>query len=214
MPAPDVPFVVIGLTAGRAFAPNPCLARHLRWAQRHHVATSAYAFAAFPSRRELRRHGHAGPYDGHTRTGRLRNAGFATARYNVRLMTGVGFETPHVWLDVEPSSSHPWSHRRRLNRAVVRAWIDAYRAAGYTVGFYSTNRLWRRIVGRYRPALPEWRTAGPSSRRAAGRMCHAARSFQGGAAVIAQWWTARRDFDRLCPTGSPEATLGRYFHQW
>ena len=214
MPAADVQFLVIGLTAGRAFRPNPCLAQHLGWAQQHHVAASAYAFAAFPSRRELRRHGRTGPYDAGTHAGRLRNAGFATARYNVRLMADLGFATPHVWLDVEPSSSHPWSHRRRLNRAVVRGWIAGYRAAGYTVGFYSTHLLWRRIVGHYRPALPEWRTAGPSSRRAAGRMCHQARSFQGGTAVIAQWWTRHRDFDRLCPTSSRDATLAEYFHQW
>ncbi len=213
MPPAGASFVVVGLTAGRAFAPNPCLSRHLRWVRSHHVRAAAYSFAAFPSRSELRRHGHHGPFDSRHRRGTLRNAGYATALFNVSLMRRHGFVSPHVWLDVEPSSSHPWSHRRVLNRAVVRGWIAGYRSAGYSVGFYSTPLLWTHILGRYRPGLPEWRTSGPASPRAALRTCQAA-SFQGGPAVIAQWWTAHRDFDRLCPAASRPDTLRRYFHQW
>ena len=213
MPDAGVRFVVIGLTAGRAFAPNPCLAEHLRWVRRHHAYASAYAFAAFPSRGELHRHRRHGPFDGRHHLGALRNAGYATAQYNVRLMRRHGFTTPHVWLDVEPSSSHPWSHRRHLNRAVVRGWVRGYRAAGYSVGFYSTSLLWKHILGRYRPGLPEWRTAGPASPRAALAQCHE-RSIQGGRAVVTQWWTAHRDFDRICPSPSRRATMQRYFHRW
>jgi hypothetical protein len=213
MPDRGVSFVIVGLTAGRAFTANPCLAQHLRWVRDHHVYASAYAFAAFPSRAQLRRHRHSGPYDGRRRVGALQNAGHAAARYNVRVMKQHGFVTPHVWLDVEPSSSHPWSRRHALNRAVVRGWIRGYRSAGYRVGFYSTSLLWKRILGPYRPGLPEWRTAGPDSPKAALRKCRE-RSFQGGPAVIAQWWTSHRDFDRLCPGPERAQTLDRYFHRW
>ncbi len=122
-----------------------------------------------------------------------------------------GFVTPHVWLDVEPSSSHPWSRHRGQNRAVVRGWVRGYRDAGYTVGFYSTPHMWRGIVGRMRTRLPEWRTAGPASPRAALAKCHG-ESIQGGPAVMAQWWTDRRDCDRICPAARHEAH--RYFHHW
>jgi len=213
MPDPGVRFVVVGLTNGRAFTPNPCLDEHLAWVRNHHAAAAAYAFAAFPSRAQLRRHRNNGPYDGRTGFGALKNAGHAAAGYNIRVMRQHGFTTPHVWLDVEPSSSHPWSHRRQLNRAVVRGWIRGYRDAGYTVGVYSTQLLWRHILGGFRPGLPEWRTAGPSSPRAALGTC-SDESIQGGPAVIAQWWTNRRDFDRLCPTADRRTTMATYFHQW
>jgi hypothetical protein len=214
-PLPDagVEFVVVGLTNGRAFTPNPCLDLHLSWVRSHHAQAAAYAFATYPTRPQLRRYRHHGPYDGHSRLGALANVGHATADFNIRLMRQHGFATPHVWLDVEPSSSRPWSHRRSWNRAVVRGWVRGYRDAGYTVGFYSTSHLFAEIVGHLRLRLPEWRTAGPVSGRSALRMCGAG-SIQGGPAVIAQWWTAHRDYDRVCPTSDPTATMARYFHQW
>jgi hypothetical protein len=213
MPDAGVEFVVVGLTNGRAFTPNPCLDRHLSWVRSHHVQAAAYAFATYPNRAQLRRFRHHGPYDGRRRLGALSNVGHATAAYNVRLMQQHGFVTPHVWLDVEPSSSRPWSRHHSWNRAVVRGWVRGYRDAGYTVGFYSTSHLFGSIVGGLRLRLPEWRTAGPASPRSALRMCRSG-SIQGGPAVIAQWWTTHRDFDRVCPSADPAATMGRYFHQW
>jgi hypothetical protein len=213
MPDAGVEFVVVGLTNGRAFTPNPCLDLHLGWVRSHHVQASAYAFATYPNRAQLRRYRHHGPYDGRRRLGALGNVGHATAEYNVRLMQQHGFVTPHVWLDVEPSSSRPWSRHRSWNRAVVRGWVRGYLDAGYTVGFYSTTHLFGNIVGGLRLRLPEWRTAGPVSPRAALRMCRSG-SIQGGPAVVAQWWTTHRDFDRICPSADPAATMARYFHQW
>jgi hypothetical protein len=213
MPDLGARFVIVGLTNGRAFTPNPCLVKHLRWVRSHHVYASAYAFATYPTRAQLRRYRHRGPDDGRQFLGALRNAGHAAARYNIRVMQRHGFTTPHVWLDVEPSSSRPWSRHHRWNGAVVKGWVRAYREAGYTVGFYSTTNLWHDIVGRLRLHLPEWRTAGPASASAALRRCHE-RSFQGGRAVVAQWWTKHRDFDRLCPSASRATTIAQYFHKW
>ena len=213
MPDASARFVIVGLTNGRSFTPNPCLAVHLRWVRTHHVYASAYAFATYPTRGQLRRYRHLGPYDGRRFLGALRNAGHAAASYNVRLMRQHGFTTPHIWLDVEPSSSRPWSRRHLWNAAVVTGWVRAYREAGYSVGFYSTTNLWHEIVGRLRFHLPEWRTAGPVSPRGALGRCGDS-TFQGGTAVVTQWWTRRRDFDRLCPGPSRGATLDRYFHKW
>lgn len=213
MPDEGVRFVIVGLTNGRSFTPNPCLQRHLDWVRSHHAYAAAYAFGTYPTRAQLRQYRHSGPYDGRRFLGALANAGNAAARYNIAVMQRHGFATPHVWLDVEPSSSRPWSGRRTWNGAVVRGWVRAYHDAGYSVGFYSTTSLWRGIAGRLRLGLPEWRTAGPSSARGALRRC-GERGFQGGPAVIAQWWTTHRDLDRLCPGASRTATLDRYFHKW
>jgi hypothetical protein len=213
MPDVGVRFVIVGLTNGRSFTPNPCLQRHLDWVRSHHVYAAAYAFGTYPTRAQVRQYRHSGPYDGRSFLGALGNAGNAAARFNIAVMQRHGFTTPHVWLDVEPSSSRPWSGRRVWNGAVVRGWVRAYQDAGYSVGFYSTTSLWNGIAGRLRLGLPEWRTAGPVSPRGALRRC-GERGFQGGAAVIAQWWTTHRDLDRLCPGASRSETLDRYFHKW
>ena len=214
MPDPNVRFVVVGLTNGRGLTANPCLDRHLRWVRTHHVWAAAYAFLTYPSDRQLRRLRASGPYRPTYFYGKLGNAAYATARHSIRVMRRHHFTSPHVWLDLEPSSSRPWSGRPAWNAVVVRGWVRAFREAGHTVGFYSTKLLWRDIVGpHYRPGAPEWRTAGPASPGAALGRCSES-SFQGGRAVIAQWWNDRHDFDRMCPAFAGGASMRRFFHKY
>jgi len=212
MPGPHVRFVVIGLTNGRAFTRNRCLDMHLAWARRHHAWAAAYAMTTYPTRAQIARHGTHGPYRHRHHRGRVGNAAYAAARFNVVTLRRHHFEAPLVWLDIEPSGTRPWRSRPD-NRMVVLAWVRAYRAAGYRVGFYSTPYLWHGIVGNLRLALPEWRTAGPASARSALGKCRSDQ-FQGGRAVIAQWWTSSRDFDRVCPGLQRASTMTRYFHRY
>ena len=121
-----------------------------------------------------------------TERGRLFNTGYAQAVLNVRTMREVGLDSPAVWVDVEPvSPPAPWSGRVRANKAVVDGVLAAYRDAGLEVGFYSVGTLWRQIMGTTRYRLPEWRSAGPTTRARALGMCTSGR-FQGGPAVIGQ----------------------------
>jgi hypothetical protein len=211
LPPPSATFVVIGLTNGPAFHPNPCLLEQVDFARAQHLWTAAYAVVTYPTRGQLRRYGDAGPYDGGTRLGRLRNTGVAQARRNVVEMHAVALRSPIVWMDVEPvSAPAPWSHRVGANRAVLEGTLAAYRRAGLRVGVYSTPTMWRNIVGRVRYGLPEWRTAGLSTRSSALTMCRRHR-FQGGRAVVAQWYSAREDFDLICPGRPARPVLGEYF---
>jgi hypothetical protein len=211
MPPATATFVVIGLTNGPAFHPNPCLRAQVDYAEARHMWTSAYAVVTYPTRGQLRRYGGSGPEPGGRRTGRLWNTGWAQARQNVAAMRSAGLESPIVWVDVEPvSPPAPWSDDRRANRTVLRGAIAYYRASGLLVGFYSTPTMWRDIVGPVRYRLAEWRTAGLSTRRAALAKCRRD-SFQGGPAVIVQWYSTREDFDLLCPGQPAEQVLRRYF---
>jgi hypothetical protein len=116
-----------------------------------------------------------------------------------------------VWVDVEPvSPPAPWSRDRRANRAVLDGVVAHYRAVGLRVGFYSTPNMWADIVGKARYRLPEWRTAGQSSRRAALERCRGPH-FQGGRAVLTQWYSPREDFDLICPGRPRAAVLTRFF---
>lgn len=210
MPYEDIRFLIIGLTNGRSFTRNPCLKMHLDWARRHHVWTAAYAFTTFPHDWQVRRLGDTGPYNGRRWLGRVQNTAWKTAIFNIRTMREHDFRSPHIWIDVEASSSRPWTGNKQWNRAVLDAWIKAYRDSGHTVGIYSSRYIWQGIMGQHRMGLPEWRTAGPASPRAALARCRE-RSFQGGHGILAQWWDNRRDYDRMCPGFQGQATMRRFF---
>lgn len=210
MPGDRARFVVIGLTNGPAFTPNPCLDSQVQWARDRRIPVSAYAVATWPTARQLSRYGASGPYAGTTRRSRLRNVGYAEGRYNLRRLAAVGLAVPHVWVDVEHYSIRPWSGDRRDNRAVVRGVVRAYQDAGVATGFYSTALQWADIVGRVAWGLPEWHTAGPRSRSVALTRCADA-PFQGGPVVLAQWWTDTADHDLVCPAGPAATDLPAYF---
>jgi hypothetical protein len=211
MPPPSARFVVIGLTNGPAFHPNPCLDTQVEFARLNDLWVSAYAVVTYPTRAQRRAYADQGPHDPRVRLGRLRNTGAAQAEQNVAAMREVGLDPPIVWVDVEPvSPPAPWSRSRTANRAVLAGAVAAYRRAGLRVGFYSTPSMWRGIVGPVRYRFPEWRTAGLSTRRAAFAKCRRD-SFQGGPAVLAQWYTTREDFDLLCPGRPADEVLREYF---
>lgn len=214
LPRRSARFVIIGLTNGPAFHENPCLVSHVAYAQERRMWASAYAVATYPTPHQLRVHGDEGPAGWGNRRGRLFNTGYAQARVNIDVMRRVGLSSPAVWVDVEPvSPPAPWSASRRENKAVVDGALRAYREAGLHVGFYSVGTLWRQIMGTTRYRLPEWRSAGPTSRARALEMCRKGR-FQGGPAVLAQWWDDHRDHNVLCPGVPPERVLDRWFTKY
>ena len=139
MPPPSARFVVVGLTNGPAFHPNPCLDTQVEFARLNDLWTAAYAVVTYPTRAQRRTYADQGPHDPRERLGRLRNTGAAQAEQNVAAMREVGLDSPIVWVDVEPvSPPAPWSRSRTANRAVLAGAVAAYRRAGLRVGFYST----------------------------------------------------------------------------
>lgn len=201
MPVSTASFVVIGLTNGPGWYPNPCLAAHVAWAKARGAWTSAYSMTTFPTSAQLRAYGGSGPWSPATRTGRLRNAGYAQALFNVASMGQAGLTVPFVWVDVEPYPVNGWSRSVLANREVVRGVVRAYEDKGYRVGFYSYDNGWRSVVGDWRkPRYPTWVPVGPVSNgwtRASSR-CSTA-SFSGGPVWMAQWVQDNRDRDLTCP---------------
>ena len=90
------------------------------------------------------------------------------------------------WLDVEPDNS--WSDTDFVaNRASLQGAIDfLQRQPGVVVGVYSTPRMWSRIMGDHRLALPNW-TAGALTLADAIARCGPAFSATGGPVVLSQW---------------------------
>ncbi|MEP9385124.1 hypothetical protein [Nocardioides sp. KR10-350] len=212
MPLASAEFVVLGLTNGPGFHPNPCLADQVAWVKERHLLAAAYSLISYPEDRFVREYADQGPYDASTRLGRLGNLGYQQARFNLATMKEAGLTSPVVWLDVEPVSHYEWPDDPVGNAAVVKGAAKGYADAGYRVGVYSIQSLWQSVVGDLRLGLPEWRPAGETGRAGALDRCGGEWMFQGGAAVIAQWVEDDRDRDVTCPGQSTYLSL--WFHQY
>lgn len=212
MPPPQARFVVIGLTNGPSFVPNPCIAAQVAWVRQRHLLAAAYSVVSYPDRQTLAALGGKGPYDASARLGRLSNVGYQAALFNVATMRRAGLRTPIVWLDVEPVPDFAWSSHLRANAAVLTGAARGYRTAGYRVGAYSTPAMWRSVAGGLRLGVPEWRPSGsPEIGDATARCTSAAWSFTGGSGVIGQWLEAGRDLDVTCV---PRMRVDTWFHRY
>jgi hypothetical protein len=212
MPLDSAKFVIIGLTNGPGFTPNPCLADQVQWVKERNLLAGAYAVSSYPEARTLQQFGPKGPYNGRTRLGALSNVGYQQAKYNVANLRNAGLTTPVIWIDVEPVPTFVWSQDKTANAAVVRGAARGYTDAGYRIGAYSTQALWETVVGDLRLGIPEWRAAGQTSREEALRRCGPDRMYQGGKAVISQWVQDNRDLNITCPGTS--ARMHHWFHQY
>lgn len=212
MPTDAARSVVIGLTNGPSFTPNPCLADQVRWVAERHLMAAAYSVVSYPSAPALQRYGGTGPFSGAARSGALRNVGYQAARFNVQTLRAARLSTPIIWIDVEPVPKFEWSSDLTANAAVVQGMVRGYTDAGFKIGFYSTPSLWRRVVGDLRVGSPEWRAAGQTSQAEAASRCGPDWSFQGGDAVLGQWVEDGRDRNLTCP-GVSSGVAG-WFHQY
>jgi hypothetical protein len=212
MPVDAARFVIIGLTNGPGFYPNPCLASQTSWVRTRHLMAAAYSVISTPRPGDLETYGGRGPFDRSTRLGQLSNVGYQQAKFNLTTMKRAGLQSPIVWLDVEPVPAFDWPADTTANAAVVRGAARGYTDAGFAIGAYSTQALWQRVVGDLRLGIPEWRAAGQTSRAEALRRCGPDRMFQGGRSVLGQWVEAGRDMNITCPGAS--ADLARWFHQY
>ena len=202
LPKKHAQFVVIGLTNGPGFYPNPCIARQVRKMKKRGLHIGTYAMTTFPKRKQIATYGQDGPWPATTRRNRLRNTGYAQAEFNLATMARVGLNSSFMWVDVEPYPVAPWTSNRKNNKAVLDGVLKGYRDAGLDVGFYTSPGPWADIIGTARYGLPEWRTAGghPWSNTDysdARRMCRVS-SVQGGPVLMGQWWDTKRDYDWLC----------------
>lgn len=213
MPLPSAEFVILGLTNGPGFTPNPCLADQVAWVKERHLMAAAYSVTSYPDADTLQRYGSEGPYDGSTRLGALKNVGYQQALFNLGTMQAAGLLTPIIWLDVEPVPVFEWSADREANAAVVEGAARGYTDAGFQIGAYSTPALWETVVGGFTlGGIPEWRAAGQTSQAEALSRCGPDWSFQGGPGILGQWVEDDRDRNITCPGTSKQ--LFRWFAQY
>jgi hypothetical protein len=210
MPPRDAAFVVIGLTAGRGFTANPCVASQAAWAKLHRVPSSAYLVPTYPTRAEMRRWGAHGPQSPTRLRQRVYNVGWAEARAALAVLARSGLRARSVWIDVEASRTRPWSADTDANTVLVRGVAAAVRRAGYLPGLYTNSSSWTGFMDGAALALPEWRTVGPRTRSTALAAC-TARPLNGGRVLMVQYWTSTVDRDVVCPVLASSAARARWF---
>jgi hypothetical protein len=212
LPLDSAEYVILGLTNGPGFTPNPCLPDMVDWVRERGLLVAAYAVGSYPDATAVQTYGALGPFDGSTAEGALANTGYQQARFNVTSMLRTGLETPVVWIDVEPVPDFEWSADTEANAAVVRGLARGYRSAGYRIGVYSTPLLWEGVVGDLALGVPEWRAAGQTSMAEALDRCGADWVIQGGPGVLGQWVEDNRDRNVTCPGTADE--MDKWFHAY
>jgi hypothetical protein len=203
MPPDSTGFVILGLTRGLAFTENPCLADQVGWVRDHGTPSHAYAMGTFPTESQLAAHGGHGPWETSTRSGQLRNVGYAAAEFAVASMDRLGWRPPMVWIDVEPRRAQPWptgsATREEENRFVLEGLMRGLQDHGFAHGLYSYAAGWHEITGDWRlPTVPVWATAGRLDHPDEALDRCSPPSFSGGPVYIAQWYDDTRDYDRTC----------------
>ena len=168
MPRDDAEYVVIGLTNGPGFYPNPCLADQVAYAQERGLLVAAYSVISWPDEAAQAQYGG------------LQEAGRAQAQFNLQSMKAAGLDSPIIWLDVEPVPHYEWTTDTAANAEVVLGAAQGYADAGYRIGVYSTPAIWAGIVGDLSLGVPEWRAAGQTSQEEALSRCGTDWLIQGG----------------------------------
>ncbi|GAC1449661.1 MAG: hypothetical protein PVSMB4_08000 [Ktedonobacterales bacterium] len=186
-PASPYGFGIVGITDGRAYTQNPCLASEYQWA--------THGTASAPSVYMNLNYGTAlGSCAHNDKACQAYTYGRGAAQYAVTYATAQSVAVTTWWLDIETGNS--WSKDAGLNDQVIQGATGFLRAQGLVVGVYSTPYQWGAIAGSFSPGLPNW-TAGASSSDPAS-YCASAHAFGGGTVWLAQYASGSYDGDYAC----------------
>jgi hypothetical protein len=187
---------IVGVTRGRPFRPNVCLADQWQWAKAHGAGAGVYVNLAAPFPGDPQSmNGPAGAcaiadlpcqYYNHSANGIL---------YALDVAHRARVDAPMWWLDVEVLNH--WDARDDLNTLVIRAAVETLQKAGIRAGVYSTRLMWRKITGDAQLGLPVW-VAGAPTDDAAPSWCDGHKSFNGGQTWLVQALPIRFDNNWAC----------------
>jgi hypothetical protein len=201
-------FGIVGVTNGKPWSVNGCLASEFAWATALPRTPGFYMNTANP-----------GPISGHwtqpgpatcvdpkstSDTGCAYNYGWNSAAnafgYASAASSATSASAANWWLDVETGNS--WNGTLAANTADLQGSVDFLRRQHVAqVGVYSTPQQWGVITGSYRfsgtTAVPSW-VAGASTQRQAAGMCTSAYAFTGSPVQLSQYLSSGYDADYRC----------------
>lgn len=186
-------FAVIGVTGGKPFTNNGCLAAEYGAATSAGRLATLYMNTSGPVGSTARQYENLGPKacSYKDKISCAYNYGYqeAVAAYDYASSQGATSNT--WWLDVETANS--WTHQTSENVATIQGGVDALHALNVAnVGVYSLPSMWSTITGSAQIGIPVW-VAGASSLSTASGLCGA--SFTGGPVWLVQYSNASRSLD-------------------
>jgi len=192
-PSPSA-FGIVGVTDGKPYFGNACLASEYAWAKATPGGAGFYMNTANPGRAStaVNWYGQKSPdatcAPGHDAACAY-DYGYNAAAHAVgyaQAKTGKAANSTW-WLDVETDNS--WSPTDLLaNVASIKGTIDYLRKQpGVVVGIYSTKYQWDRITGGAKVVVANW-VAGATSPADAKSRCTPAWSATGGPVVLTQYF--------------------------
>lgn len=207
-------FGVIGVTDGKSYNTNPCLAAELTWANSQAIAATVYMNLNSPNSTTAYR-GDSGPAGNCSTRYSTKNDcifynyGANAAQYALNAAASAGATAPAIWwLDIETGNT--WSKATTANDYTIEGAVD-YLAqhTSATVGVYSTASQWSQIAGSgFQPgtlAVPSGPSAGQhlaspvSANWVPGySSCTGATIFPGGQEWLAQVSSQTFDEDQVC----------------
>jgi len=207
-------FAIVGVTNGRPWGANPCLAAQYTWAASRAGSAGFYMNTANPAPQSsfywpasgsadpalctnatnVADPGCAYDYGWHAATNALSSTISALAVSGVPSYVASGAPW---WLDVETGNS--WRGDVSLNVAALQGAVAYLESAGAAdIGFYSTQQQWDQITGGTLVfgGSPGW-VAGASTARGARSNC-GAHSFTGDVVALAQYFAKGFDANLRC----------------
>ncbi len=195
VPAGNFGFAIIGVNNGRPLTQNPCMPAQLAWARQGSADPSVYVNSASPPS------GYSNARCAASDAACLAfEYGKQTATYSMAYVNQHAASVSRYWLDVETQNT--WSSNTQANAAMLRGMIEAFTAAGKSVGIYSNSYQFRLIAGNFSPGLDNWIPRPEATRETVANFCRTTPSFGGGRIVMIQMW---HTFDENYACGAPGA---------
>jgi hypothetical protein len=183
-------FGVVGVTGGRAFRYNSCLAREFAWAAELSMPPSLYMNLNAPIGPTASK-GMTGPYGSCAKKNmacQAANYGYNAAQYAFNYAQQQGAGATMWWLDIETANS--WFSNTSLNRLTIDGAVKFFANHGLTIGTYSTPHMWKLITENYRNRLPVWAATTSTS-----PSFYCLSSFTGGPVYLVQYSNPATSFD-------------------
>ena len=196
-PAQPLGFGIVGVTGGKPFTENRCLADQWRWARTGQFPPEVYINLDYWRKTSyLHFFGPAGLCPTTDPLCQAHNYGWQSAKDAPAYGRSQGVDTNRWWLDVE--TMNYWSEDTAANAKIIEGAIDYFKSARLQIGIYSTPYQWGVIAGDYAPKVPVW-TAGATSLEGARARCDNPRyAFAGGRVELVQW-VEQFDMNYACP---------------
>jgi hypothetical protein len=194
-------FGIVGVTAGRAFSQNGCLADEFGWAKRSgtQAPPSLYMNLQYPigTTASYAMNGPKGKCSQKDKECQAYNYGYNAAANAYAYAKSKVAESNRWWLDIETANS--WSAKTALNALVIQGALEYFGSlgVGITAGIYSTPRMWTTVAGNFRPhSVESW--VAQATKATAESYCATSGPFGTGPVALVQYVSDGQDWDYAC----------------